>query len=133
MENILTCTAKVYSLDPKFSVQIELCSMFHNNIPALLLCFHCLYHRIRSPTLSYHSCQMCLGTGKYKEIPKSCSKAQHQVSHPVCLLPFLNHRREETGKKGWSANFQIKLAMFFSKIPHHPDERLKETDTDSSV
>lgn len=75
----------------------------------------------------------CLGTGKYTEIPESCSKAQHLVNHPAHLLLFLNYRWEGTGEKGWPANFQIRLSMFFSKIPHCPDERLKETDTHSSV
>lgn len=61
------------------------------------------------------------------------SVAQFQVSHPARLLPFLNHRKlcEGAGEKGWSANFQAKLAMLFLKTPHHLEERLTETDTAS--
>ena len=73
-----------------------------------------------------------LGTGKCTVTPMTRSKAQFQVSHPARLPPFLNHIKlwEETREKGWSANFQIKLAMLFLKIPRHLDERLKETDTE---
>lgn len=74
-----------------------------------------------------------LGTGKCTVTLMTRSKAQFQVSHPTRLLPFLNHRKVVGGDggKGWSANFQIKLAVLFLKIPHHLDESLKETDTDS--
>lgn len=70
-----------------------------------------------------------LGTGKCSVTPTTCSKAQFQVTHPAHLLPFLTRRklRGGTWEKGWSANFQIKLGMLFLKIPHHLDERLKET------